>query len=240
MKRSNVLLLLLAAIVAAVCIRLGIWQLARREQRLAMNERIRARIDAPAMPIDQVDPDTAKSRFGNAIVRGIPDYEHEIVLTHRGHDGAPGVDFLTPIRVAGNDTATMVNRGWVYSPDAVTVDRGRWHDTVSVFTGYVDAFESRPADSVREGRIRKLSYEAIARVMPYPIRPFFVVAIGDSASAPPRMIRLERPKLDEGPHLSYAFQWFAFATIALVGAGIVTARSMRRTSGSGNGSGSIG
>ena len=227
MKRSTILLLVISVCVAAVCVRLGIWQLARRQQRLAMNERIRVRIDAAPIPVQRIDPDTTKSRFSNAIVSGTPDYAHEIVLTHRGHDGAPGVDFLTPVRAPGNDTATLVNRGWVYSPDALTVDRGRWHDTVSAFSGYVDAFESRPADSVRDGRIRKVSFEAIARVMPYPIRPFYVVAIGDSALAPPQMIRLERPKLDEGPHLSYAFQWFAFATIALVGAGIVTARSMR-------------
>lgn len=227
MKRSTILLLVISVCVAAVCVRLGIWQLARRQQRLAMNERIRIRIDARPVPVDRIESDTTKSRFSNAVVVGTPDYAHEIVLTHRGHDGAPGVDFLTPIRAPGNDTAVLVNRGWVYSPDAVTVDRAHWHDTVSSFSGYVDAFESRPEDSVRDGRIRKVSYEAIARVMPYPIRPFYVVAIGDSAAAPPQMIRLDRPKLDEGPHLSYAFQWFAFATIALVGAGIVTARTMR-------------
>jgi surfeit locus 1 family protein len=226
-KRSSILFLVIALALAAGCVRLGFWQLARREQRLAMNARIRARIDGRPVPIAQVNGDTTLSRFSNAIVSGTPDYEHEIVLTHRGHDGAPGVDFLTPIRTAGNDTATLVNRGWVYSPDALTVDRSRWRDITTTFTGYVDAFESRPTDSVRDGRIRKLSYEAIARVIPYPIRPFYVVAVGDSASSPRQMIRLERPKLDEGPHLSYAFQWFAFATIALAGGVIVTARSMR-------------
>src|ERR1044072_6335602 len=113
-----------------------------------MNARIRSQIDARPIPVAQINGDTTVSRFSTAIVAGTPDYEHEIVLTHRGHDGAPGVDFLTPIRTAGNDTATMVNRGWVYSPDAVTVDRARWRDVTPTFTGYVDAFESRPADSV--------------------------------------------------------------------------------------------
>jgi cytochrome oxidase assembly protein ShyY1 len=36
--------------------------------------------------------------------------------------------------------------------------------------------------------------------------------------------------LDDGPHLSYAIQWFAFATIAVVGAGIVVARTRRESS----------
>ena len=227
MKRSSVLFLIVALVFASVFVRLGIWQLDRRRQRIAMNERIRTRIDAPAVPVSRIDPDTTKSRFSNTVVSGAADYDHEFVLTHRGHDGAPGVDFLTPIRQPGNDTATLVNRGWVYSADAVTVDRSRWHDTTTTFTGYVDAFESRPGDTVREGRIRKVSYEAIARALPYPVRPFYVVAMGDSASTPAQMVRLERPKLDEGPHLSYAFQWFGFATITLIGAAIVTARSMR-------------
>jgi cytochrome oxidase assembly protein ShyY1 len=32
------------------------------------------------------------------------------------------------------------------------------------------------------------------------------------------------PELDEGSHRSYAFQWFAFAVISIVGAAIVVHR----------------
>jgi cytochrome oxidase assembly protein ShyY1 len=32
---------------------------------------------------------------------------------------------------------------------------------------------------------------------------------------------LDPPPLDDGPHLSYAIQWFAFTLIALVFAGIM-------------------
>jgi surfeit locus 1 family protein len=221
------LFLVISLALAAGCVRLGIWQLARREQRLAMNALIGARIDAPAVPVGRVDRDTAKSRFSNAVVSGTIDYAHEVVLTHRGNNGAPGVDLLTPIRIAGQDTAVMVNRGWAYAADAMTVDPASVRDTATVFTGYVEAFESIPGDSVRDGKIRKTSYQAIARVLPYPIQPFYVVALGQSTSGNARVVRLERPKLDAGPHLSYAFQWFGFAMIALIGAGIVTARSMR-------------
>jgi cytochrome oxidase assembly protein ShyY1 len=35
------------------------------------------------------------------------------------------------------------------------------------------------------------------------------------------------PALDEGPHRGYAIQWFAFAVIALVGAGAVVVRERR-------------
>jgi surfeit locus 1 family protein len=232
LKRSTAAFLVVAVAIAAVCVRLGIWQLDRRRQRQAMHARIEARIREPARPVVAVDRDTAHSRFSMAVVSGVPDYEHEVVLTHRGHDGAPGVDLLTPVRLAGRDTAVMVNRGWVYSPDGMHIEPERWRDTATTFTGYVDAFQSAPGDSVPERRIRRASYEAIARKVPYPILPFYVVALADSArpdsaSAAPRIIRLAPPKLDDGPHLSYAFQWFGFAMISLIGAGIVTARSMR-------------
>jgi cytochrome oxidase assembly protein ShyY1 len=39
--------------------------------------------------------------------------------------------------------------------------------------------------------------------------------------------RLAAPALDDGPHLSYALQWFGFALIGLVGAGVVAHRARR-------------
>jgi surfeit locus 1 family protein len=38
------------------------------------------------------------------------------------------------------------------------------------------------------------------------------------------------PALNNGPHLSYAIQWFSFAIIALVGAAVVAVRSRRGAS----------
>ena len=229
------MLLVIAVAVAAGCVRLGLWQLDRRQQRITMNTRIASRMSAPPVSVASV-ADTAQSRFATVTISGALDYDNEVVLTHRGHDGAPGVDVLTPIRVAGQDSAVLVNRGWVYSPDGMTIELHRWRDSATSFTGYVETFASAPNDSVRQGGVRRASYEAIARAIPYPIRKFYVVALGDSAAGPasgpatPRIVRLERPKLDEGPHLSYAFQWFGFATIAVIGAGIVAARSMQKMS----------
>jgi surfeit locus 1 family protein len=229
-KRSTLVFVLVAVIAAAGCIRLGFWQLDRLGQRRAMNARIASRISAPAVDVMRVERDTTRSRFSIVTVSGTPDFEHETLLTLRGHDGSPGVDILTPVRLAGSDTAVIVNRGWVYSPDGMTIERARWRETDTVFTGYVDAFEVAPGDSIRRGGIRHASHDAIARSLPYPILPFYVVALADSASpavaSTPRIIRLDRPKLGEGPHMSYALQWFGFALVSLIGAGIIAARSM--------------
>jgi cytochrome oxidase assembly protein ShyY1 len=46
-----------------------------------------------------------------------------------------------------------------------------------------------------------------------------VAAAMDSTPA-----RVAPPALDDGPHLSYAIQWFSFAAIALVGSYVVVRR----------------
>jgi surfeit locus 1 family protein len=53
--------------------------------------------------------------------------------------------------------------------------------------------------------------------MPYPIADVYIVQSPDPA-LPQSPRRIEPPALDDGPHLSYAIQWFAFAVIAIVGA----------------------
>lgn len=195
-----------------------------------MNATVAGRIVTAPLPVTALTGDTSVNRFRRVRVSGVPDFEHEFLLTLRGNNGSPGADIITPIRISGQDSAVLVNRGWIYSPDGVTADLPRWREPDSAFTGYVDSFESGlPGDSIRRNGIRRMDYAAIARTVPYPIRKFYVVALDDSilVGGTTGVVRLRPPKLDDGPHLSYAFQWFAFATIALVGGGIVAARSMR-------------
>jgi len=103
------------------------------------------------------------------------------------------------------------------------VDESKWRDTSSTFTGYVEEFPSVAGSSYanRPRVIARLSYAAIAKGLPYPVAPVYLVVLGDSVIAPDRLARLTIPPLDEGPHLNYAIQWFSFALIALVGAVVV-------------------
>jgi surfeit locus 1 family protein len=51
--------------------------------------------------------------------------------------------------------------------------------------------------------------------MPYEVAPVYIRQAPDSA-LPRFPRRLEPPAIDDGPHLSYAIQWFAFAAMAMV------------------------
>jgi surfeit locus 1 family protein len=72
----------------------------------------------------------------------------------------------------------------------------------------------------------------LPKAFPFPVAMFYVVAQRDTgaAPAPGAPIRLSPPSLDEGPHLNYAIQWFAFALIAIGGASVMIYRD-RRTPG---------
>jgi surfeit locus 1 family protein len=226
------LFMALAVIVAAVCVRLGFWQLHRRQERKARNALVSSRLDSAEVEFTALPHDSAAVRFRRVRVSGVPDYDHELIFAARSYRGSPGVNLLTPVRIPGRDTAVIVNRGWIYAPDGATVDENKWKERDSTFTGYVEELPSTGGASyaTRPRVIARLSYGAVAKALPYPVAPVYVVVLGDSVIAPDRLARLTVPPLDEGPHLSYAIQWFAFALIALAGAGVVVKQSREAAS----------
>src|SRR6185503_12619800 len=66
--------------------------------------------------------------FLNRRVRAAGSYDPagEVVLRGRADQGRPGVHLVTPLVVPGVSRALLVNRGWVPSPDAATVDPRAW------------------------------------------------------------------------------------------------------------------
>lgn len=226
MSRTKLrLFVALALVLAAICVRLGVWQLHRLGERRARNALIMARLDSAAVDVSLLPRDSATARFRRVRVSGVPDYDHELIFATRTHRGSPGVNLLTPVRRPGTDTAVLVDRGWVYAPDGSTIDTAKWHDRDSVFTGYVEELPSTGGATftTRPNVIARLSYDVVAKALPYPVAPVYVVALAgsDTTVAADRIARLTVPPLDEGPHFSYAIQWFGFAAVALVGAGFV-------------------
>ena len=239
MSRTRIIALIVVALAAAtVCVCLGLWQLERLAERRAMNERTVASFEGEPIDIGDI-PSESVSPFQRVRIRGTYDFDHEIVLVNRSRDGAPGVNLLTPLRLPGRDTAVLVNRGWVYSPDGGSVDRARWREGAGAEgTAYVlhptlapvGAGVATALDSTR--RLLRVDTARIAASIPYPVAPYHLVLLSDStppessagygtaaASDDGRPVRLPAPALDEGPHRSYAIQWFSFAAIVVVGTG---------------------
>ena len=223
MTRGIGAFLALAVALAALFVRLGLWQLNRLADRRAQNRTVEARLAAPIVAFEELPADAADRR---AFVRGVPDRAHEIVLTGRSRHGSPGVYVITPMQRAENDTAVLVVRGWVYAPDAATVDLARWGENREEYSGYVNVMPSTspgPEPRANQRRLRTLSRSSVAPLLPYPVASRYLVATDSAGGSAPA--RLPMVTLDDGPHLSYAIQWFAFAAIAVIGGGAVARRA---------------
>ncbi|HEV2641622.1 MAG TPA: SURF1 family protein [Candidatus Elarobacter sp.] len=222
-RPRDLALIVITTLFSATCISLGFWQLRRLAERRAVNATVVHRLAEPPVTVTTLPRDSAALHYRRVIVDGVYDYAHEVRIIARTRNGSPGVNIVTPVRMAGNDTALLVNRGWVYSPDASTVDLARWRESDSARgIGYARPLERRPlpgspALADRPGAYRWLDTVALRASIPYQVYPFSVVLEGDTAPRGPIPPRVPPPPLDEGPHMSYAIQWFSFAAIAIIG-----------------------
>lgn len=223
--RSRSVLVAGFLLVAAVCARLGIWQVHRLQERRAANALAQAGRAAPAVQVDSFGLDSSLIDR-RVVVRGTYDHGHDIVLRGRGYRGVPGVEIVSPL-LQQSGKAVLVNRGFVPAPDAVTVDGSTLEELGPVTVqGIALPFDSAGGAPFRRGNETtwaRLDRRAISQWLPYPIDPLYVRQTPDSA-LPRFPRRLEPPPLDDGPHLSYAIQWFAFSIIALVFAVIMAVR----------------
>jgi surfeit locus 1 family protein len=230
MFRRNALFLVIGSAAVLACIRLGFWQLGRLAEKRASNQEVAKRLARQPIPVERLPAgaDTAARRFHQVRLEGTLDYDREIVLTARVRRGSPGVHIFTPLRRAGNDTAVLVNRGWIYSPDGIQADLARWRDADAVTVhGYTDRFTPPPstspprsiASSANPRAVHRLDYEQLRPRFPYPIAAYTVVWVDSVASAQAQTlpVRAGLPELSEGSHLSYAIQWFGFGLIGSVG-----------------------
>ena len=83
-----------------------------------------------------------------------------------------------------------------------------------------------------DGIVRDLDVGGIASSLPYDVLPL-PLQLADQTPPQPGSLPIAEsiPALSEGPHLSYAIQWFSFAVIALVGAAILLRRDRRAATG---------
>jgi surfeit locus 1 family protein len=229
MSRRSIIFCAFAVVASAVFVRLGLWQLARLHAKVQRNAVIAAQQRTAPATLAELPRDTAAAHYRKAVASGRFDYDHELVVSSRTHQGSPGAELVTPLRLPGSDTAILVNRGWVYSPNGATVDRARWRERDSgTVEGYVEQYAPDAGTTAGSDPriIRRVSRSELASRIPYPLAPYYLVFTGDTAGTS-HPVRREMPVLDDGPHRSYAIQWFAFAAIALVGAGVVVQRERR-------------
>jgi surfeit locus 1 family protein len=215
---NRILVGIMAVAVAAVCVRLGFWQLDRHRQRAARNAVIEARIgDVPVDVTLGVDPETFEYR--RARVTGVFDYTREVVEQGRMVNGVPAVYVVTPL-LTETGRMILVERGYAISPDARGVDvRAIRESDSAVVEGVFMRLDGGglPSDRSWPLYMRRADPAVLQPLFPELLEPLVLRRTVMPPDVPRGLGAAPLPRLTQGSHLSYAVQWFLFATIALVG-----------------------
>lgn len=240
---------LLVGIAMAVTISLGFWQLDRLGERREMNqvrEDIRSQpplalpAEAPPVPLWAWNerPVEAYGRFSTAPV---------FLIVNRALHAQAGAHVVSPFQTVSGELL-FVDRGWIpvrlretppAPPEGLVRIEGYWQALPD------DGYPARRPE-LADGLWLRLDPEGKAAMAErldatWPARPEW----GDGEFLPYGMIMTQSVVMPEGPedrypipvglsplgegaHLSYAIQWFSFATIFLVGWMFYLRKSIRK------------
>jgi surfeit locus 1 family protein len=229
-SRQWFLTTLLVLAGGALCVRLGIWQLDRLEQRRTFNAHVEAmRTAKPLNLTGKPVEDLTKMEYRAVTLSGRYDFENQLALRNQYYDSQYGYHLVTPL-LLDDGTAVLVDRGWIPaegndSPAAW----GRYDQPGRVtLQGQIrlgqtkPSFGSVPEPTLAPGQTKLefwniLNLERIDQQLPYPLLDVYVQPAVDPADATPPIPFQPELELSEGPHLGYAVQWFSFAGILVLG-----------------------
>jgi surfeit locus 1 family protein len=220
----------------ALCIRLGIWQLARLEQRRAFNHQVESMRAMPVLDLNQEQPaNLSEMEWRAVLVRGEYDFANQIALRNQYYGNEYGYHLLTPLLF---DTSTdsgltpiavLVDRGWIPADGNSRSSAWRKYDETGVvdLTGQIRLGQTKPALGGVEDALpangerlevwNNANLEQIASQLPYPVLPVYIQPNVNQDDTEPPIPYQPTIELTEGPHFGYALQWFTFATILFVG-----------------------
>ncbi|MEW6403531.1 MAG: SURF1 family protein, partial [Chloroflexota bacterium] len=222
-SRRWLLTTLLIFVGTAVCIRLGIWQLDRLEQRRAFNNQVITMRAMPALDLTVENPnDLTSMEWRQVTVRGEYDFENQIALRNQYYGSEYGYHLITPLLLV-DGRAVLVDRGWVPADGNAAPSDWRKYDEPGPahVTGQIRLGQGKPAiggvaDAIPENGERleiwnNLDLARISRQSPHPLLPVYIQPNVDPGDTDPPIPFQPQIELTEGSHFGYALQWFTFA-----------------------------
>jgi cytochrome oxidase assembly protein ShyY1 len=223
-------LLVVGAMIAMV--NLGFWQLRRLDERKSFNAIVEARYDAAPRPLDDVltpgaEPDDLE--WTPITVTGTYQPDETVRIVNRSQNGFAGDNIVVPLELA-DGRLLLVNRGFLpQGLDLPPAAAGK----VAV-TGRLRPSQERRTGQLSDaaqGDLTEAQRVDIERLAPQFDGELLAMYVDRYDSTPAEPVDLEpviKPDLSEGPHLSYAVQWFIF-TVAVAAGWVLAVRKSLRT-----------
>ncbi|NYE94212.1 cytochrome oxidase assembly protein ShyY1 [Psychromicrobium silvestre] len=220
--------LLVAIIFAIACLGLGLWQLSRKAEVDAAENKVTNNYSASPLSYDQ-----AAAQFGSldpakewtpVSLTGVYDLSGQRVVRNRPLNGQPGYEVVIPLKLSNGDSV-VIDRGWLPigdkdpgHPDSIPAPPS---GTVTVLArlrpGEIKLQRGAPA-----GQLASIDLPDYAAQLGYPLKTGAYAAMYQETPAPATTpAPLAVPSFDNGTNLSYALQWFAFGVLFLIGYGYV-------------------
>jgi surfeit locus 1 family protein len=246
---------LICLAVVVLFVDLGFWQLRRLHERRASNHLIASRMTEPAVDVAAIQgpgtrPDPAAIEYRRVKVTGHWLAGSTVLVRSRAMNEVPGFHVLTTLVLDGTGpegtspgpdgrpTAVVVNRGFAPlgpgDPDVVIPAVAPKTTTAAIEGVLVLSQVKRglePSDPA-DGVLRVINRVDVPRLQhqepDVALEPLFVQQVLPAEPANPVLATLPLPDVgSDGPHLSYAFQWFLFAGVGVVGWPVLLAKVTR-------------
>jgi len=223
--RSPRMLLLLLVLLgaAAVCGRLGVWQLDRAAERGQAQAELDEQQAAQTEPEPLADVLAPQTGFTGELVGRLvrvqgtfgPD---ELLVVGRTHEGGAGLLLLTPLTVEDTGAVLPVVRGWV--TDAAAAASVPAPSGPVELTGYLQSGEAAGTGTrLVPGQVDAISPAELVNRWGGPMYSGYLVLAGSDPVPDPDVALLGRPTLTgTGPalqNLAYAVQWWIFGGFAV-------------------------
>jgi surfeit locus 1 family protein len=222
--RAQRAVVLVAALAGALLTaRLGVWQLDRAAQKLALQQAMLGRAALPALSAGELAQDARQAEaqhWRRVRLQGRWRPEATLYLDNRQMHGRPGFFVLTPLLLPAGD-AVLVQRGWI-PRDAAQRTRLQPIDTpagevslegrVAPSPSHLYEFATAASEA---GPIRQnVDLPALGREWRLALRPLSVQQLPDAVAPADGLQRdWPLPAVDVAKHHGYAFQWFAFSAL---------------------------
>lgn len=246
-RRKTILALLLLAVVIAVTVSMGRWQLRRADERRAVAAAIEAGRQQAPLRLSAGQGAAAYMPWRAAEARGVWRPKLSVWLENRNHQGRPGYWLATPLVFDDGRNAVLVLRGWVARQPGsqqapavpaeagpVTVQGELAERVPRLFElwSFGGAGAARLPARLGDGPapvLQNLDLKAYAQSTGLALLPTVLMQTAASTSPADGLVRdWPGPSVDYSQNQGYALQWFSFAAIAALAWLVVAGRAWKR------------
>ncbi len=225
--RLNWIVTFFVLVTFGAFIRLGLWQIDRAQEKIALQQELQLEQQKQAVPIEMVQPlllQNKNSELSNLHVALTGEYinEYSILLVSKFYNDKAGYEVVTPFKLKSNGQLVLVNRGWIsVKPNArAQLDLqpvfGFQHLTaqIQVPGRSTPGLSNQINTSAWPIQMRRLNVDLVSDILQEKLFPF---AVRLTENQPGVLIR-NWPAVDINinTNLGYALQWFLFALLVLV------------------------